>query len=117
MRYVLGTPTLQDVFHANRWDYPYYNKPGYGDSQERRFTVWFENDLLARWEGDDQPNYQPFQTPEAAAVQQAEQTTSTASPEAPAAAPDAPEASPLRLDTPSILQGTSPNQPDSQPLR
>lgn len=61
VRFILGTPTLQDIFHANRWDYPYMNKPGYGDQTERRFTAWFENDQLARWEGDQQPNRQPFE--------------------------------------------------------
>jgi len=61
VRYILGTPTLQDVFHANRWDYPYYNNPGYGEDQQRRFTVWFEGDQLVRWEGDQQPDRQPFQ--------------------------------------------------------
>ncbi|HWK70823.1 MAG TPA: outer membrane protein assembly factor BamE [Burkholderiaceae bacterium] len=61
VRFILGTPTLQDVFRTNRWDYPYYNKPGYGDEQERKFTVWFEGDSLVRWEGDQQPDRQPFQ--------------------------------------------------------
>lgn len=61
VRFVLGTPTLQDIFHTNRWDYPYFNKPGYGAPQERKFTVWFENDQLARWNGDEQPDRQPFE--------------------------------------------------------
>lgn len=61
VRFILGTPTLQDVFRTNRWDYPYYNKPGYGKEQERKFTVWFEGDNLVRWEGDEQPDRQPFQ--------------------------------------------------------
>lgn len=61
VRFLLGTPTLQDIFHADRWDYPYFHKPGYGDEQARRFTVWFENNTLARWAGDDQPDRQPFQ--------------------------------------------------------
>lgn len=61
VRFILGTPTLQDVFRTNRWDYPYFNKPGYGEEQERKFTVWFEGDTLVRWEGDEQPNRQPFQ--------------------------------------------------------
>jgi outer membrane protein assembly factor BamE len=61
VRFVLGTPTLQDIFHANRWDYPYYQKPGYGAPQERKFTVWFENDQLARWSGDEQPDRQPYE--------------------------------------------------------
>lgn len=61
VRFILGTPTLQDVFRTNRWDYPYYNKPGYGPEQERKFTVWFDGDSLQRWEGDEQPDRQPFQ--------------------------------------------------------
>lgn len=61
VRFVLGTPTLQDVFHANRWDYPYYNQPGYGEDELRKFTVWFEQDQLVRWSGSEQPDRQPFQ--------------------------------------------------------
>src|SRR5690606_4956881 len=38
-----------------------YFKPGYGKAQERKFTVWFENDRLTRWSGDEQPELQPFQ--------------------------------------------------------
>lgn len=59
--FVLGTPTLQDIFHAQRWDYPYYNQPGYGTTELRKFTVWFENDLLSKWAGDKQPDRQPFE--------------------------------------------------------
>ncbi len=61
VRFALGSPTLTSVLHADRWDYPYYFKPGYGASQERKFTVWFENDRLTRWDGDAQPELQPFQ--------------------------------------------------------
>ena len=61
VRFALGSPTLTSVLHADRWDYPYYFKPGYGEPQERKFTVWFENDHLTRWEGDKQPDLQPFQ--------------------------------------------------------
>ncbi len=61
VRFLLGTPTLQDIFRSDRWDYPYYHKPGYGETEQRRFSVWFEGDSLVRWEGDTQPNRQPFQ--------------------------------------------------------
>ncbi|HEY9279888.1 MAG TPA: outer membrane protein assembly factor BamE [Eoetvoesiella sp.] len=61
VRFILGTPALQDVFHTDRWDYTYFNKPGYGAEQQRKFTVWFEGDSLTRWEGDEQPDRQPFQ--------------------------------------------------------
>ncbi|MDY3331190.1 MAG: outer membrane protein assembly factor BamE [Pelistega sp.] len=60
VRYALGTPTLTNVFHPNRWDYHYYFKPGYGDPVLRKFVVWFDNNgLLSRWEGDPQPDFQP----------------------------------------------------------
>lgn len=61
VRFALGSPTLTSVLHADRWDYPYYYKPGYGAAQERKFTVFFENDKLTRWEGDQQPAVQPYQ--------------------------------------------------------
>nr|WP_269498202.1 outer membrane protein assembly factor BamE [Castellaniella sp. S9] len=61
VRFILGTPTLQDALHADRWDYPYYNQPGYGKDELRKFTVWFEHDQLVRWSGDPQPDRQPFQ--------------------------------------------------------
>nr|WP_275694137.1 outer membrane protein assembly factor BamE [Alcaligenes ammonioxydans] len=61
VRYLLGSPTLQDIFNADRWDYPYLNKPGYGKSEQRKFTVWFEGDTLVRWQGDEQPDRQPFE--------------------------------------------------------
>ncbi len=69
VRFILGTPTLQDVFRSNRWDYPYYIKPGYGEEQERKFTVWFEGDSLTAWEGDGQPDRQPFQKADTGANQ------------------------------------------------
>lgn len=51
-RFVLGTPLLEDVFHANRWDYIYRLKEGNGTLSQRRLTLFFENDLLARVQGD-----------------------------------------------------------------
>lgn len=61
VRFVLGTPTLQDIFFSDRWEYPYYLKPGYGDEELRTFTVWFDGDHLIRWEGSKQPDRQPFE--------------------------------------------------------
>jgi outer membrane protein assembly factor BamE len=61
VRFILGTPALQDIFHTDRWDYSYFNKPGYGAEELRKFTVWFEGDKLVRWAGDEQPDRQPFQ--------------------------------------------------------
>lgn len=56
VRYVLGTPLVTDVFHADRWDYVYLFRPGKGaDVQERRLAVIFAGDRLARLEGDVRP--------------------------------------------------------------
>lgn len=61
VQYLLGTPVLQNVFRNDRWDYPYYTKPGYGETKQRTFTVWFEDDYLVKWAGDNQPSRQPFE--------------------------------------------------------
>jgi outer membrane protein assembly factor BamE len=61
VRFALGSPTLTSIFHADRWDYPYLFIPGNGKSEERQFTVYFANDQLVRWAGDQQPERQPFQ--------------------------------------------------------
>ncbi len=53
VRFVLGTSPLIDPFHANRWDYTYYFKPGSGTPVERRFTVFFDaNDKMVKFDGD-----------------------------------------------------------------
>lgn len=65
VRFILGTPVLQDIFRNNRWDYTFFNRPGYGASEERQFTVWFEGDQLVRWAGDELPNRQPFERSDA----------------------------------------------------
>lgn len=52
VRFVLGTPLVTDIFHADRWDYVYYlDQPG-KPRVERRLAVHFEDDRLARLEGD-----------------------------------------------------------------
>lgn len=52
VRFALGTPLVSDVFHADRWDYVYRFKPGRGEAQQRRLTVFFEDGRLARVAGD-----------------------------------------------------------------
>lgn len=52
VRFILGTPLVADIFHADRWDYVYSFKPGRGDVQLRRFAVYFADDKLVRLSGD-----------------------------------------------------------------
>lgn len=52
VRFVLGTPLLTDVFHADRWDYVYRFKRGNGALEERRMAVFFVDGKLDHVEGD-----------------------------------------------------------------
>ncbi|MDT3736128.1 MAG: outer membrane protein assembly factor BamE [Denitratisoma sp.] len=52
VRFILGTPLVADIFHAERWDYIYSFKPGRGELQLRRFAVFFVDNKLARVAGD-----------------------------------------------------------------
>jgi outer membrane protein assembly factor BamE len=52
VRFILGTPLVVDIFHNDRWDYIYRFQPGRGDVEQRRLTVFFENNVLARLDGD-----------------------------------------------------------------
>lgn len=55
VRYVLGTPLLTDIFHADRWDYVFYRDPPGGVREERKIVVIFQDGKLARVEGDVVP--------------------------------------------------------------
>ena len=55
VRFVLGSPMLTDVFHADRWDYAYTFGVGSTPSEIRLVTVHFENDRLARITGELRP--------------------------------------------------------------
>ncbi|CAN5324537.1 hypothetical protein BH24PSE2_BH24PSE2_01190 [soil metagenome] len=51
VQFLLGTPLVADPFHADRWDYVYYFKPGDNRKAEsRRFTVFFAGDAVERIE-------------------------------------------------------------------
>jgi outer membrane protein assembly factor BamE len=52
VRFILGTPLLADMFHADRWDYVYRMQPGHGPVEERHLAVFFSDGKLARLSGD-----------------------------------------------------------------
>lgn len=54
VRFILGTPMLVDVFHADRWDYVYRLQKGRGTEVEtRKFSTFFDADgKLLRVAGD-----------------------------------------------------------------
>ena len=52
VRLALGTPLLNDIFHADRWDYVFWReKPG-AKREQRKLTVFFEDGKLTRLDGD-----------------------------------------------------------------
>ncbi len=61
VRDVLGTPLLQSVFHAHRWDYVFTFRRGDGGAeQQRKLAVFFEGNNLVRVEADDMPTEAEF---------------------------------------------------------
>ena len=56
VRFLLGTPMVSDSFNHDRWDYTYYLNLGRSSDVERRwFIVFFEEDLVVRFERDAIP--------------------------------------------------------------
>ena len=60
VRDVLGTPLLQSVFHADRWDYVFTFRRKGQEPQQRKVLVFFQNNQLARFEADPLPTEQEF---------------------------------------------------------
>jgi len=45
---LLGEPPLVDLFHADRWDYPYYLRAANGEQTRRSLTVFFVGGRVER---------------------------------------------------------------------
>lgn len=50
---LLGSPSIADPFHHERWDYTATQRVGrVGKTEAKNLTLWFEGEALAKWEGD-----------------------------------------------------------------
>ena len=50
---LLGTPSVEDPFHHDRWDYTASERDGrIGRTEVKNLTLWFENGGLVRWDGE-----------------------------------------------------------------
>lgn len=50
---LLGTPSVQDPFHHDRWDYVASRRTGRtGPTVVKNMTLWFQNGSLSKWEGE-----------------------------------------------------------------
>jgi outer membrane protein assembly factor BamE len=52
VRFILGSPLLADMFHADRWDYVYRFQQGRGEVQQRSLDGVFQDNKLTRVAGD-----------------------------------------------------------------
>ena len=57
---LLGTPLLQSVFHANRWDYVFSFRRKGEEPQLRKLTIFFTGDVLDRFDADPMPSEAEF---------------------------------------------------------
>ena len=57
---VLGTPLMASLFHADRWDYVFTLKRQGVEPQSFKYTVYFKDNLLERFEGDAMPSESEF---------------------------------------------------------
>ena len=55
VRFVLGTPLLTDMFHANRWDYLFRLQKTNGAITTNRVTVFFKENVVERVSNDHLP--------------------------------------------------------------
>jgi outer membrane protein assembly factor BamE len=55
VRATLGTPLVTSAFRESRWDYVYEFLRQGKVREHRQFTVYFADEKLARWEGDEMP--------------------------------------------------------------
>lgn len=65
VRFLLGTPLVVDPFRTDRWDYVYVFYKAGKLAEQKRITLFFDGEILARMEGD-LPVAEPVVPPAAA---------------------------------------------------
>lgn len=60
VRDILGTPLVQSVFHAERWDYAFTVRRERKTVEQRHLSVFFKQGRFERVEGDEMPSEAEF---------------------------------------------------------
>ncbi|GGC82662.1 hypothetical protein GCM10011396_32500 [Undibacterium terreum] len=60
VRFLLGTALLTDMFHEDRWDYPFRIQKPNGEVITSRVTVFFKNNTVNRFEGGNLPTEKDY---------------------------------------------------------
>lgn len=59
-RFILGTPLLTDILHADRWDYVFRLQKGNGDLITSRVALFFKGNRLDHVDGSDLPTERDY---------------------------------------------------------
>lgn len=57
VRFIMGSPLVEDTFNPDRWDYPYVIRNGQNIIREAQVSVFFEDDRLTEIHGDYLPEW------------------------------------------------------------
>ncbi len=60
VRFVLGTPLVTDIFHGERWDYPFRMRKGDGQVTTSHVSIFFREGRVERFEGGDLPDEKDY---------------------------------------------------------
>lgn len=60
VRFVLGTPLLMDIFHEDRWDYPFRLARGNGEIIESTVVIHFKDGKVERFDGGNLPTEKEY---------------------------------------------------------
>ena len=60
VRFVLGSALLTDMFHEDRWDYPFRLAKPNGEVVVSRVSIFFKNNTVAKYEGGNLPTEKEY---------------------------------------------------------
>ncbi|SES77025.1 outer membrane protein assembly factor BamE [Nitrosomonas marina] len=62
VRFVLGSPLIVDTFRDNRWDYVYIQREKGDLVEQKRLTIYFEDERLIRMENEQLYSLHPVES-------------------------------------------------------
>ena len=126
VRFILGTPLLADLFHADRWDYPFRLARGSGETTSSRVVVYFDKEgKVARFEGGNLPTEKEYidriagPSPFAKLAKAGAPAAVVPSPVAPSAVPANPDNTPAMIPVtkPAVTPAQTPAEPAPAPTK
>jgi outer membrane protein assembly factor BamE len=60
VRFLLGTALLTDMFHEDRWDYPFRLQKPNGEVVTSRLAIYFKNNTVEKFEGGKLPTEKEY---------------------------------------------------------